>query len=198
MLHPNQIFSSLCVGSIYISPRSKFKQETIDHIIQTIHTVNSLEKSVKYLVGGDFNKVPVHSLINAYGCLKSVITVPTRKSSTLESLLTDLHNQYFEPTTLSPLEVDDDKKGKNSDHEIVVYAPKSRPDYERKAQKKTVTARPIPESEIHSFGEEIVKHDWRSVTEEPDANLKANHFHEYLLFKYHPVQQEILHMLCTF
>ena len=31
----------ICVGSIYISPRSKYKQDTITHIIHTIHSMRA-------------------------------------------------------------------------------------------------------------------------------------------------------------
>ena len=36
----------ICIGSIYIAPRSPYKEETITHIIETIHMAieNSLNK----------------------------------------------------------------------------------------------------------------------------------------------------------
>ena len=42
----------------------------------------------------------------------------------LELLLTDLHSYYHSPTTLPPLQVDQGIAGIDSDHDIVLYAPK--------------------------------------------------------------------------
>ena len=110
----------IAVGSIYVSPRSKFKTEVIEHIIETIHILRArYDNQISFCIGGDFNRIDISEILHCYGGLKQIISVPTRKGATLEILLTDLHSQYHPATTLPPLQVDSDKKGKDSDHNIV-------------------------------------------------------------------------------
>ena len=48
----------ICIGSIYIAPRSCMKQDTMDHIIQKIHTIRSrYDNQVNFCIGGDINKI---------------------------------------------------------------------------------------------------------------------------------------------
>ena len=115
----------ICVGSIYISPRSKLKAQTIEHLTQTVHSVRALfNNEVHFCFGGDLNRVDFSEVIESYGALNNVLQVPTRNGAKLEVLLTDLHTWYHPATTLGPLKVDDNKKGKNSDHLQAIFAPK--------------------------------------------------------------------------
>ena len=170
----------ICVGSVYVSPRSKFKEEAVDHIIDTIHLINSTEESVHFLIGGDLNRVDISPILNSYGALKSLVTVPTRNDEILEVILSDLHPFYHPPTTLDPLEVDKNKKGEDSDHDIVVMAPINNPQYKIDRPKRTIVTRPLPQSQIQHFGNEIVQHSWDNVLETYDANSKVTNFHSYI------------------
>ena len=116
----------IAVGSIYVSPRSQVKPEIIEHIIESIHLLRAqYDNDIHFLVGGDFNRLDITDILECYGGLKQIISIPTRKSATLEILLTDLHTLYHPPTTLPPLKVDTDKAGKDSDHDVVLFAPLS-------------------------------------------------------------------------
>ena len=129
----------IAVGSFYISPKSRHKAETIEHIIQTIHILRArYDNDIHFLLGGDFNRVDISDILDSYGALKQLISVSTRNSATLEIILSDLHTLFHPPTTLPPLQVDEGKAGKDSDHNVVVFAPKSNPQYHQTQQKKTV------------------------------------------------------------
>ena len=119
-------FKRIAIGSYYVSPKSRHKKETIEHIIDTIHILRAkYSNEVNFLIGGDFNHLDTTDILDSYGALHSIISVPTRNSATLEIVLTDLHSMFHPPTTLPPLQVDANKKGKDSDHDIVLLAPKS-------------------------------------------------------------------------
>ena len=95
----------IAIGSVYISPRSKTKNEVIEQIIETIHLLRAkYDNDISLLIGGDFNRVDISEILNCYEGLKQLLTIPTRKSATLEVLLTDLHTMYHPPTTLPPLQ----------------------------------------------------------------------------------------------
>ena len=96
----------IVIGSIYVSPRSKHKTETIDHIIATIHTMRAkYDNDVQFLIGGDVNRLDTTEILECYGALRQAVTVPTRKAATLSVLITDLYSMYHPPTTLPPLQV---------------------------------------------------------------------------------------------
>ena len=74
--------------SIYIAPRAKHKQESVDHIIDVIFQMKTrLGNEVNFLISRDFNKYPVRNILSENGALKQVIT---RKSEILEVIMTDL------------------------------------------------------------------------------------------------------------
>ena len=116
-----------------MSPRSRHKKETIEHIIYTIHTLRAkYDNEISFIIGGDFNRLDTTEVLDSYGALHQVISVPTRKSATLEIIMTDLHTQYHTPTILPPLQVDEGKKGQDSDHNIVIFAPQDNVQYKKK------------------------------------------------------------------
>ena len=120
----------IAVGSFYVSPRSPHKTATIDHIIETIHLLRSkYDNEVNFLLGGDFNRLNINSILDSYGALKQCMTTPTRYQAILEIVLCDISNLYHPPTTLAPLQVDSDKKGSDSDHNIAVFAPQTNANY---------------------------------------------------------------------
>ena len=128
------------------------------HIIQTIHFIRSkYDNNVHFLIGGDVNCTDYSDVIDAYGALKQCVTVGTRNQATLEVILSDLMTLYHPPTTLAPLQVDKNKKGKDYDHFIVVFAPKSNNNYRVERSKREVNIQPLPESKICLFGSDIQK-----------------------------------------
>ena len=101
--------------------------------------------------------------MDSYGALKQVISTGTRKGATLENIITDLHSFYHPPTTLDPLKLDEGKKGADSDHQVVIFAPLSNPNFIKQRKKKIITTRPLPNSGYISFGQDLTKHPWDEV-----------------------------------
>ena len=150
-------------------------------IIDTIHLLRAkFNNEVNFLIGGDFNRVDITDILDSYGALKSIISVPTRKSASLEIILTDLHTLFHPPTTLPPLQVDSDKVGKDSDHNIVVLAPVNNAQYKLERKKKTIVTRPLPESKIAHFEHSIFSYPWDQAFEDKSVDEKVNIFHECL------------------
>ena len=178
----NYKVNRILVGSIYVSPRSRYKSETITHIIETLHYARSLyDNDIHFLFGGDFNRLDVGDILNSYGALKQFVSTATRKNAILEIILTDLHPYYHAPTTIDPLEVDDDKLGANSDHNIVIMAPKTNSKFKNEHVKREKMVRPTPFSKIEDFGKEITTHKWTEVLEVQNLDDKVENFHSYLL-----------------
>ena len=144
---------------------------------------------VHFYIGGDFNRVGVQQVLRSYGGLQQVCGVPTRQGATLELILTDLHTYYHPPTCLPPLKVDQGVSGKDSDHSILVWAPKASSRFKVEREKRKIATRPLPQAQINRFCAEFTKHKWLDVIEAKDANEKVENFHKYmreLLDKYFP------------
>ena len=179
--HHLQNIKRICVGSIYISPRSRKKVETIEHLTHTVHTIRAtFNNEVHFCFGGDFNKVDFSEVLECYGALQSVLQVPTRQGAKLEVLITDLHRWYHPPTTLGPLKVDSDKQGKDSDHLMAIFAPKTDNKFKVSRQKRKITTRPLPESKIPAFCRDIQGQSWISVFEEENLDKKVENFHSII------------------
>ena len=180
--HKLQHIKRICVSSIYIAPRSKLKSETMDHIIQSIHIIRArYDNNVSFILGGDVNHTDYTDVLDSYGALKQCVTVGTRNQATLEIILSDLINLYHPPTVLDPLKVDEGKAGKDSDHNIVIFAPRSDANFRVERKKKSIKTRPIPESCIPSFSREIQNQAWEGVLNEKDIDTKVYNFHKTLL-----------------
>ena len=93
----------IAVCSVYVSPKSKQKVETLEHIIETIHVLRAqYDNDINFLFGGDVNRLDINDILECYGGLKQIISAPTRKTATLSIVLTDLHSMFHPPTTLPP------------------------------------------------------------------------------------------------
>ena len=96
----------------------------------------------------------------------------------MEVILTDLATLFSPPSSRSPLEVDKGKKGSNSDHNLIVFAPRTNIKYKKERQVSVIKHRPLPPSSVQHFGQEFVRHPWVEVLECEDGHKKAAIFHD--------------------
>ena len=181
----NQRVKRICIGSIYIPPRSQFKAQTIDHIIQVIHfTRAKYDNEVNFTIAGDFNRTDYMDILDSYGALHQCVTVGTRQATTdgasLTVILSDLHTHYHPPTVVAPLEADVDKGGVNADHSIVIFAPKANPDFHIQRKKRSIKTRPIPDSLIPAFGRDFQAINWSPVLDQTNLDQKTENFHHII------------------
>ena len=181
LVQNGQTVKRIAIGSYYVSPKARNKQDIIEHIIDSIHTLRAkYNNEVNFLISGDFNRLDISDILDCYGAIKQICSVPTRNSATLEIVLTDLHTLYHPPTTLPPLQVDSDKLGKDSDHDVVLFAPKSDNNYKCERKKKIIRTRPLPESQIVKFEQELAKYPWDQVFSNKSVNEQVELFHHWL------------------
>ena len=168
----------IAIGTFYVSPKSVHKEATIDHIIENIHFLRSrYDNEIHFLLGGDLNRLKIEPILDSYGALQQVVSTGTRNGATLENIITDLHSFYHPPTTLPPLQVDEEKKGADSDHQVVIFAPLANSNFIKQRKKKTIITRPLPKSGFTSFGNDIIHHQWDEVLKTREINSKVNNFH---------------------
>ena len=178
---PHWKVNKIAVGSYYISPQSKHKQATIDNIVETIHGIRAqFDNDVKFLIGGDFNRTDIRDVLDCYGALHQVVTQPTRNNAVLEILLTDMATLFHPPSSIAPLKVDEDKSGEDSDHKIVVFAPKDNLKFKTEKKRKIIKTRPLPDSKIISFEQQIGTFDWAKAFESKSVDEQVDIFHQVL------------------
>ena len=172
----------ILVGGIYISPRSLKKQETIEHIIATMHSVQSrFDDTIRFFISGDFNKVSIEDILESNGSLQQICSVATRKSATLELVITCMAKLLHPPTTLDPIKQDENTPGRPSDHNVLVVAPRSDLAFTKERQKTSIHMRPLPDSKIQEFMNEVSQHHWFEVLNQKNAHEKAKCFHDTLI-----------------
>ena len=139
------------------------------------------EFQVRFLVSGDFNKVNIENVLESNGALHQVCSVPTRKSSILELVITDMATIFYQPTTLDPFNQDKNSKGKPSDHNVIIVAPRTDISFKKERHKKRIHLRPQPKSKVADFMHEIGTTNWEEVFLVQDPHEKAYNFHSTLV-----------------
>ena len=137
------------------------------------------ESQVRFLIGGNFNKVDIGDILESNGALHQISTVSTRKNTTLELVITDMATLLHPPTTLDPIKQDDYTTGKPSDHNVVIVAPRSYINFKVERRKKKVHVRPMPDSKVPAFMRDIGTYKWDEVYQCEEAY----NFHQILLHK---------------
>ena len=179
----NDLIENIALASIYVSPTSVYKTASINHIIDTIHLLRAkYDNKINYLIAGDVNRLKIDQILDSYGPLRQIITSATRNSAILENIITDLHTLYQAPECLPPLQVDEDKAGSDSDHNIVLLPPIT-VNNNTKRPKRTVVTRPLPGTGVSQFTQFMATHSWGEVLEEEELDRKVENFHQTLRHK---------------
>ena len=112
----------------------------------------------------------IKPILNLSPNLKELISLPTKKNldAILENIISTLGYFYLPQVTISPLDNDQNKNGKPSDHLPVVFNPIASIEA-NKLKYRTIKFRPLTESGIENFGIWIKS----EVYAEQNAHLKA-------------------------
>ncbi|XP_035688744.1 uncharacterized protein LOC118424306 [Branchiostoma floridae] len=177
--------SSLAVCAVYSPPDSPHSELLIDHLVNTVDSLQVKHPHIGIIIGGDFNRVDVSKLCMSHN-LRQLVDRPTRDQATLDLIITNLNSYYSTPSISDPLAT--------SDHNTVVVQAKSTP-VSNKIIKRV--CRPFRDSSIRLFGQWITTHDWSEVLSAPTTAEKSRVFYNTLQSKmdhFFPVKLTRLHM----
>ena len=116
---------NIIVASVYYTKATK-RSEFIDHICESFSVLSAkYGPNLHLAICGDLNRLNIKPILNLSPNLKQLISVPTRQNpdAILENIISTLEYFYLPPFTISPLDNDQDKKGKPSDHLPVIFKP---------------------------------------------------------------------------
>ena len=176
----------IAVASVYYSSTQTRKDDFLDHISLAYNTLCAKYGSdLKFIISGDFNRLNIKPILNLSQDLKQVVQIVTRTNpdATLDLIITNLQSLFHPPTTLPPLDNDENISGKPSDHLIVVMKPLSNLNPRQSVRYKTIKYRPFPDSGIREMGQWLQSQRWGEIYSENDENRKAEKFEAIIMEK---------------
>ena len=178
----NSKVKNIAVASVYYTKATK-RSDFIDHISEA-YTLLSAKygPNLDFAICGDFNRLNIKPILNLSPTLKQLVSVPTRKNpdAILENIISTLEYFYLSPFTISPLDNDEDKNGKPSDHLPVVFKPINDIENSQK-QYRTIKFRPLPQSGLDEYGKWIKNQNWEEIYSLETAHQKAEKLQSLLL-----------------
>ena len=190
LLTPKQASASkvkqIAVASVYYSSKQTKRSDFLDHISLAYNTLCAKYGSdLKFIISGDFNRMNIKPILNLSSDLRQVVQVVTRTNpdSTLDLIITNLQSLYHPPTTLPPLDNDENNDGKPSDHLIVVMKPLSNLNPSQAVRYKKIKYRPFPDSGIRQMGLWVQSQSWKEIYSEMDPDKKAELFESIMMEK---------------
>ena len=142
-------------------------------------------QGLQFIIAGDTNRLNLSPILNLSPSLKQVVQTATRLNPPviLDPIITTMKKLYQPPVTKPPLNNDEDKQGKPSDHLVVVMYPINAQLGCPPRQTRIVECRPLPQSGINKMGEWIQKQTWNEIYQCNNANQKAEMLQSMLLRK---------------
>ena len=144
----------IVVASVYYSSSQTRRADFLDHISQSYHILCSKYGSnLKFIISGVLNRLKLEPILNLSPYFHQAVKVTTRRNpdAILDVIITNLHALFHPPTTLEPLDNDDDNSGKPSDHLPVVMYPLTNQNPVQAKRYKIIRYRPYPDSAIREF-----------------------------------------------
>ena len=148
--------SGIAVCVVYYPPGLPEHEHYLlnEYLTNSADTLCNQYPNCGLVILGNFNDFQTANLLSRHN-LKQLVQAPTRGSTILDLIITNLSNLYEAPQVLAPLG--------SSDHNIVTWSPdltKSNPSLRTKSTKRFV--RRYPRSCIDTFGRWATSHDWFS------------------------------------
>merc|ERR1712055_632539 len=143
------------------------QEDIIFYITEAVHLMSNSYSNPLFMIMGDFNDLRIDEICDTYK-LNQVVNVPTRNNATLDKILTNASNEFYnDPISLPVIG--------GGDHLSVLYKP-----YTQKksvtTKKETITIRKYKESAINEFGAWLVNFDWNVLLRINNVNQKIDYF----------------------
>ena len=186
--NPRSKVQYIAVCSIYYrGPKSTKKQELFDHIASTYHFLCSKYGSaIDFIIAGDTNRLNLSPILNLSPNLQQVVKVPTRLNPPriLDPIITTLKRYYCDPVTKPPIQADENKSGKPSDHLVVLFEPYTASLEIPPRSYRTVKTRPINFEGLKKFSIWVENCNWIDFYKCKGVDKKAELLQNILVQKY--------------
>ena len=177
----------IIVASYYCQPGIKRSKLLYDHMSDTYHSLCAKYKEGTYfLLAADSNQMELSPILSLNPEFKQVVKDFTRMDPPriLDTIVTNLSNFYQAAECIPPLDVDPDKQGTRSDHNMVIYSPLDGFNPKVDRSKKTIIYKPYTDNGFREMEDQLRKLDWGFLKNMPDVNNQLESFHHKVLNMY--------------
>ena len=186
LVKPKTISSTVkeIVACSFYSPPSnnKKKNEALaEHIISNLHLMSTRYQNCAIILGADKNAMNLSPIIDCGLKLRQMVNTNTRGSKILDIIIMNMGRFYNDAVVNPPIQADDPKSGKPSDHAVPLctpYVDRTNPPV-RKFRK--IKYRPLPESGMRSLGKWLTSETWDCISDSASPTEQAKEM-ELLLF----------------
>ena len=163
---------------VYSPPCSKFRNKLAEFLVSTLGQLRTVHQDSRVIVAGDRNDMGIDLITTLDPTLKQVVRGYTNKLKTklLDVVYTDCQDLLQEPSILPPMQVDEGKVGKDSDHCGVELLPRTNLAPAGRTVREKVTVRPYPESKQIDFGFMLVNESWNNLKDNMSSTEMVDSF----------------------
>ena len=131
---------------------------------------------LQFIIAGDTNRLNLKPILSLSPAMKQLVQTPTRLNpdAMLDPVITTMKKYYQTPITKPPIQNDEEKKGKPSDHLVVLMYPIKSVINCPSRQVRVVECRPLPQSGINKLGIWLQEQTWKEIFECKNVNVKIN------------------------
>ena len=143
-----------------------------DCIVTTLHSLLTTFPDAGIMGGGDRNCYNLTRLLDAVPRLQNIQLLPTLGGKNLDVILSTLGRYYSPPLIVPPVKCDDPTKGVPSDHSVPIIYPINSSTLSDPKCYTVKTTRPLPDSGVRAFGQQIIQEDWDNVSERDSVDTQ--------------------------
>ena len=173
-------FKKIILCSFYSPPKSRKNTKLADHIIGTLHMLNTVHPDSGIILGGDKNTMDISPLLKCGLKLKQVVNKSTINNKILDVIIMNTSKYYNDPVIAPPICPDDPERGSPSDHSVPVCSPHTDPYLPPVRTWRVHKYRPLPDSAVRQFGQWITSESWEDLSNCRDATELAASFEQIL------------------
>ena len=180
---PRTISNIIICGIYYPGSGSKYappQEEFVLYLTESVQKFMNRYTNPLFMLMGDFNDLNIDEICEICR-FQQVVKVPTRKEATLDLILTNINNDFYE----SPISL---PKIGDGDHFSILYSPKF---YEKpKSKREKIKTRQYKKSAMQQFGNWITHFDWSEQFQMCDVNEKEAYCYDTVwqnIEKYFPL-----------
>ena len=167
---------TLIICSIYSKPKSRKKTLLTDHISMTYYLLKTKYNDAKFLFLGDFNCYKPDNILLLSPQLRQIVHYNTYADKTIDLIITDMHTLYHPPVPCHQLLPDDPVAAAPSDHLGNLLLPRTFSGVTSSRKYKTITVRPLTDSQIAAIGRWIAVEKWDFIDAIADVDEQLETF----------------------
>ena len=155
-------YKEVIACAFYSAPNYRKNAKLTQHLITQMHIFLTKYPNAGFVCGGDKNKMPIQSIVDALPKCNQIVTRCTYKNRKIHDVILTNMSQLFSTPFIAPaVQPDVPGQGVPSDHDMAVAVPLAVAGEGAVTREYTMKiSRPLPDSGIRDFGQWITRENW--------------------------------------